>query len=503
MGHALEIIQADAFARLYKMIGKDVIFQTWTDEHGSKIRKTAKEHDKDVMSFLNENVKVFKEMYKKLNISYDNFIRTSDKEVHRPGAIKLRNKLEKAWDIYKKQYTGLYCSGCESFKTTKELKDGKCPNHPTKKIEKVQEENYFFKLSKYAPQLIKLISEDKYKIYPKSRKHEILTFLAKAEDISFSREKNQLPRGIPVPNDPDQVMYVRCDALSNYITGQGYGRDDDKFQQIRPADIHIIWKDILRFHAAFWPAMLLSAQIELPKKLIVHGFVTINGQKMGKSTGNVVDPLEILKTAETDAFKFTILYDAQIESDADFSEQRLNDIYNSMLIWGWGNLINRVTKLSQKYGITQWAFDDSRFKKFDCDSPLFRLFDTGFDAKAIDENYLNSCQIKEYLQDRYQIVQKANEFIQNEAPRKKYKDDTTKQEAIKDLQFLLRIVKNLALLSSTILTNGFTKIQNIFWNPEFSQISTKKTMWTQFQEFFNKKEFPTNLNPEIIYQKKE
>jgi len=229
MGHALEIIQADAIARFQKLLGKSVFFQTGTDEHGTKNWQTAKEQGKETMQFLDENVAVFKDLYKKLNISYDQFIRTTDILMHHVGAKKLWEELVKSGDIYKKRYAGLYCSGCESFKTERELKDKKCPNHPTREIEVVEEENYFFKLSKYKDKVAELIKNDDYKVIPEIRKNEILNFLKTAKDISFSRPKTSLEWGIPVPGDDSHVMYVWCDALSNYITGVGYGRDEETF----------------------------------------------------------------------------------------------------------------------------------------------------------------------------------------------------------------------------------------------------------------------------------
>jgi methionyl-tRNA synthetase len=303
-------------------------------------------------------------------------------------------------------------------------------------------------------------------------------------------------------------MYVRCDALSNYITGQWYGRDEDKFAQIRPANLHIIWKDILRFHAAFRPAMLMSANISLPKKLLVHGHVTQNWKKMWKSTWNVIDPFDILKNYDPDALKFTFLYDSYIWPDADFSVERLNQVLESMLIWSRWNLINRVTKLSQKYGINKASAHDPVLKLFENkdlqNNKLFQLFTDWFDSEKISTNYIDKANLKDYVQDRYQIVQHTNEFIQTQEPRKKYKNEDTKQEALEILEFLLRIVKNLAILSSRFLTNGFTKIQNILGNPALSKIDTSKTIQENaLQISFNQKEFSINLNPEIIYQRIE
>ncbi len=506
MGHALEIIQADAFARMYRIIGKDVVFQTWTDEHGVKNRRSAEKAGKEIRNFLDDIVWTYKDMYAKLLVSYDTFLRTSDIEAHYPGAQKFRNKLMEAWDIYKKKYIWLYCAGCESFKTEKELVEGKCPDHPNGEIEKIEEENYFFALHKYKGQVIDAIKSNTYQIIPEARKNEILSFLENANDVSFSRPKSSLPRWIPVPGDEDHVMYVWCDALSNYITGQGYASDEEKFQNTRPADIHIIGKDILRFHAAFWPAMLMSAKIALPKKLIVHGHVTLNGQKMSKSTGNTIDPMEILKDYDRDAFVFQLLYDISVSSDGDFSLERLANLYDSMLIGGRGNLVNRVTSLCKKYDITSGKFNKQKWETFkeNNGSRFVKYFEEGRDNADIEENYLKKADIKWYLDERYQLVQKANEYITKAEPRAKYKNEWTKDEAIADLQFLLYIVKNIALFSAPILINGFKKIQAIFGNEEFSAIdSTINHANNSFKEVFDLEDFPVNLNPMIIYQKKE
>jgi methionyl-tRNA synthetase len=357
------------------------------------------------------------------------------------------NKLVEAGDIYKKSYKGLYCIGCEALKLEKDLVDGKCPDHATSTLQEIEEENYFFKLSKYRDEVSRLIETNEYKIEPEVRKNEILEFLKKAEDVSFSRQKAKMPWGIPVPGDDEHVMYVRCDALTNYLTGQGFGRNDE-WQKVWPADIHVIGKDILRFHAAFWPAMLISAKLTLPKTLLAHGHLTLNGSKMSKSTGNVLDPEEVITKYGRDPFVFNLLYDVSLNADGDFSPERLGNIYNSMLIGGRGNLVNRVVSLCSKYGITQGKTDETRLQERNITDP-----EVAFDKRytSIESKYLTTFAIQTYLQDRYKLVQRANEYITKSEPRKKYKDESTKQEAIEDLQFLLYIVKNLAIVSAPFL----------------------------------------------------
>lgn len=486
MWHALEIIIADSLARMHRLSGKNVEFQTWTDENGTKNWRTSQKENMEIRDFLDRNVEYFLDMYSKLKISYNTFIRTSDTQKHYPWAKKLWEELQKAWDIYKKSYEWLYCEGCEAFKMEKDLIEGKCPDHPTKDIERVQEENYFFRLSKYRDEIANRIKNNEYKIVPESRKNEILSFLEKAEDISFSRPISSLPRGIPVPEDEKHVMYVWCDALANYLTGQGYGTNDEWIKSW-PADIHIIGKDILRFHAAFWPAMLLSAKIELPKKLLAHGFLNLNGQKMGKSTGNTIDPMDPINKYGRDGLTFNLLYDISPSQDGDFNMNRLDDVYNSMLIWSWGNLVNRVISLCNKYEIHEWI--KWNYPDWFWNINLDKL-----------NNFLEKDDTKWYLEEWYKVVQKANEFISSSEPWKKYKDESTQEEAINDLKFLLYIVKNLAILSSPILVDGFEKIKEIFGNEKLNIINTTENMDIKnIQEAWDMESFDVQLNPQIIY----
>src|SRR3989338_1116088 len=348
LGHSLEAVHCDVVARFHRLLGKDVHFQTGTDEHGLKNWQSAQKQGKEILEFLDHNVSIFKDLYGKLNISYDYFIRTSDKKIHYPGVIKLWKELAKNGDIYKKNYKGLYCTGCEAFKTEKELESGKCSLHPTREIETIEEENYFFRLSKYREEIAGKIKSDEFQIIPEIRKNEILSFLKIAEDISFSRPKSSLPWGIPVPDDEKQVMYVWCDALSNYITGAGYGRDEKQFKELWPADIEIIGKDILRFHAAFWPAMLISAKIPLPNQLFVHGFILSKGAKMGKSTGNIIEPFEQMEKYGIEQFRFYILGTMPLEGDGEYSEDLLVERVNTELVGNLSNFCYRIISFVNK-----------------------------------------------------------------------------------------------------------------------------------------------------------
>ena len=353
IGFALEIIQADVLARYHKSLGEDVYFLTGTDEHGIKTLRIAREAGKDPKQFADEISEKFKELTKVLNISNNDFIRTTDEVRHKPAVEKLWKKLDETGDIYKKKYKGYYCAGCEAFKTEKEIVDGKCIIHQ-RPVELVEEENYFFRLSKYNKKVQELIEKGKLEIIPESKKNETLGMLKQGmEDVSFSRTKDKY-WGFEVPGDPSQVMYVWCDALPNYISAVGYADDEKKFDKYWPADVHCIGKDIMKFHTIFWPAMLLSAKIKLPKQIFVHGFINVAGQKMSKSLGNVIDPFELVKKyglpaqAGVDAVRYYLLREILPTEDGDFTYEKFEQRYNSDLAGGIGNLVARVLGINSK-----------------------------------------------------------------------------------------------------------------------------------------------------------
>ena len=446
-GHAIEIIQADVIARFHRLLGENVWFQTGTDEHGLKNWQSAQKQGKEILEFLDQNVAVFKDLYSKLNISYDYFVRTSDKKIHYPGVIKLWKELVKSGDLYKKNYRGLYCTGCEAFKTEKELENGKCPNHPTRNIEVVEEENYFFKLSKYREQISKTIESDELKVIPEIRKNEILSFLKIAEDISFSRPKTSLPWGIPVPDDEKQNMYVWCDALSNYITGIGYGRSEKQFKQLWPADVEIIGKDILRFHAAFWPAMLISAKIALPKQLFVHGFILSKGTKMGKSTGNIIEPFEQIKKFGAESFRFYLVGVMPLGSDGEYSEELLVERINKELVANLSNFCYRVLSFLNKNF-------DGEVKGIDNNKELIgEIEKKAEEVKKYYENYNFNAALNELLA----ISALGNKYFQDNEPWKVIKED--KEKAHKILGLSVNIVKNLSILIEPVLPEFSSKLQ--------------------------------------------
>ena len=350
IGHALEFIQADALARYHRLIGDDTYFLTGTDEHGVKIYETAQKEGLETQVMVDKYAANFQELEGLLNLSNDDFIRTTE-DRHKAGAKKLWEKMAAKGDIYKGKYEGLYCAGCEAFILEKDLDEkGECPNHK-KKPKVLSEENYFFKLSKYSDQVKQAIQSGELVVLPESRKNEILNIIGDdgLMDVSFSRPKSALPWGVEVPGDSDQVMYVWCDALSNYITAIDYAGEGDLWKKYWPCNAHLIGKDILRFHAGIWIGMLLSAEVKLPKAVYVHGFVTSEGQKMSKSLGNVVNPLEYVEKYGVDAVRWYLLREIPTTDDGDFSHTRFVDIYNSELANGLGNLVNRVVMMTEKY----------------------------------------------------------------------------------------------------------------------------------------------------------
>ena len=348
MGHAYNVTLCDILARYHRLIKEPTYLIAGADENTSKIIKIVKEKNQTIEEYLKEITDKFKNLYKELDISYDQFIQTSDKKKHWPGVTALWNKLVEAQDIYKSKYVGLYCIGCETFYTEKDLIGGKCPIHLTIP-EKIEEENYFFRLSKYTEKIKQKIENNELNIFPTSRKNEILALLKRGlEDISFSRPIKNVPHGIPVPNDPNQVIYVWSDALVSYISVLGYGQSDQSlFEKFWPASVHVIGKDILRFHAAIWPAILLSAGLPLPKSLLVHGFITSDGHKMSKSLGNVINPLEFISQYGKDAVRYYFARELSLFEDSDLTKEKFRKVYNANLANGLGNLVSRIMKMAQ------------------------------------------------------------------------------------------------------------------------------------------------------------
>ncbi len=352
LGHTLEFIISDVTSRFHRLNGDDTLATCGSDENGQKILEAAKKASLKPQQLADKNTQAFLDHLKRLNVNFDVWRRATDQKLHWPGVTKLWQLCLKNGDIYKKTYQGLYCVGCEQFYTKNELMGGKCPEHLTVP-ETVSEENYFFKLSKYQKQLEELILSDKLQVLPQVRKNETLGFIRQGlQDFSVSRPAERLGNwGIPVPGDPSQVMYVWFDALTIYMTSIGWGYDDKLWRKWWPAEVHVIGKGIYRFHTVYWPAMLLSAGLLLPKTVLVHGYVNSGGQKMAKSLGNVVNPEELLKQYGTDPIRYYLLKEIPTQADGDFTEARFKEIYNADLANGLGNLVSRVAKMAQKDGL--------------------------------------------------------------------------------------------------------------------------------------------------------
>jgi methionyl-tRNA synthetase len=346
IGFALEIIQADAWARAQALAGHDVVFNTGTDEHGAKIYEKAQEEGMDTQAYVDKFAARFKALKELLNLSFTNFIRTTD-NYHKKAAQSFWVKCAENGDIYKKNYQVKYCVGCELAKTDSELdKKGCCPLHPNRKLDLIDEENYFFKFSTYQDKLIELYDNQPDFVLPAHRLEEIRNFVAGGlEDFSISRIKEKMPWGVAVPGDEDHVMYVWFDALVNYISTIGWPSDMDRFHTSWPG-VQVAGKDNLRQQSAMWQAMLMSAGEAPSKQIAIHGFISMNGEKISKSTGNIVDPVELVEQYGVDPVRYYLLREIPTLGDGDYSDKRMRQLYDSDLANELGNLLSRVTTLA-------------------------------------------------------------------------------------------------------------------------------------------------------------
>jgi methionyl-tRNA synthetase len=442
LGHAMEFVMADVLARYARKQGNNVIFSTGTDEHGGKMAEKAEALGITPQAFVDKTSAKFVSLAKELLISNDRFIRTTDKDHEKRAAIIWEN-LKK--DIYKGKYVGWYCTGDEEFFTEQTVKDNKgvCPDH-NRPYEKLEEDNYFFKLSAYTEQITHLIESGSYRVIPASRKNEILQVLKGGlDDISISRPKEKISWGIPVPGDKDQVMYVWFEALLNYITVLGYP-DSEDFKHFWPANVQVIGKGILRFHAAIWPGILLGLGLPLPKTLYAHGYVTVNGGKMSKSLGNSVSPDEVIKKYGADTFRYFFLRHIPSYEDGDFTWESLERAYNNELANELGNAVQRTLAMINKYQ----------------DGVIGDIPPAEHDMAQYHEA-LQNCKFDRALDEVWEQVRGINQYIEEEKPWSIAK--TGDKDHLKEvLAYMVSCLLEISDLLEPFLPDTAGKIQHIF-----------------------------------------
>lgn len=440
VGFAAELIKADVIARWQRLLGKEVIFNTGTDEHGLKIYRKAKDLNINVLDYCNKASEKFAELKDSLNISYDRFIRTTD-ENHIKAAQEFWKRCEKNGDIYKKNYKVKYCVGCELEKTESELVDGKCPWHPNQELDIIDEENYFFRFSKYQDKLLKLYEENPEFVKPKHRLQEIKSFVKSGiNDFSISRLKEKMPWGVPVPGDESQVMYVWFDALVNYISTLDWPNEEGDFRDFWPG-LQVAGKDNLRQQSAMWQAMLMSAGIENSKKVLVFGFLTSEGQKISKSLGNNINPIEYSQKYGEDALRYYLLEQIPTYGDGDFSVSNFELLYNSHLANELGNLASRLSNL---------------IAKEDFDPNIKKDSDQEFNENI--KELMDKYELQFALHAIWQKIRQTNEYLTKEAPWK-IEDKIKKQKV---LEFSLQSLYDACLKLQVFIPSTCEKILKHF-----------------------------------------
>jgi methionyl-tRNA synthetase len=433
-GFAMEIIEADVLARFNRQLGKEVFFNTGTDEHGLKLYRKAGELGMEVQTYVDGQAENFKKLKSVLNISYDNFIRTTDAH-HLAAAQEFWKRCESSGDIYTKVYKVKYCVGCELEKTDSELVNGKCPFHPGAELEIIEEENHFFRFSRYGQALLDLYEKNPQFVLPKNRLKEIKNFVAGGlEDFSISRLKEKMPWGIEVPNSPAHVMYVWFDALVNYVSAIGWPTDMEKFNSLWPV-MQLAGKDNLRQQSAMWQAMLMSAGVAPSKQIFINGFITVDGQKMSKSVGNVISPAEMVEKFGIDGTRYLLLSGGNFGEDMDLTWERMTEKYNADLANGLGNLTSRVIKLAQNF-----PFPISHPGG---EQPLADNF-----QKISNEQFpslVNSLELSKALDYIWSFVRQDNKYIEDNKPWELIKSNPEKcavviEKLLVDLNFIAELL---------------------------------------------------------------
>lgn len=468
IGNTYTTVAADAIARFKRLTGHEVMFLTGTDEHGQKIERIANEKGITPKEHVDEIVAGIKDLWKMMNINYDKFIRTTD-DYHVKAVQKIFKKLYDQGDIYKDSYEGLYCTPCESFWTETQLVNGNCPDCG-RPVEKAKEEAYFFKMSKYADRLIKYIEEHPEFIQPESRKNEMLNNFLKPglQDLCVSR--TSFTWGIPVSFDEKHVIYVWIDALSNYITALGYGQENQElFKKFWPADVHLIGKDILRFHTIYWPIMLMALGLELPKQVFGHGWLLVDGGKMSKSKGNVVDPVVLVNMFGADAVRYYLLREIPFGSDGLFNNEIFIKKVNTDLANDLGNLLSRTIAMVYKYF-------DGVIQAPTCKEPIDdELINLALATPGKVESSIEALKIPEALESIWTLIGRANKYIDETTPWILAKDEDKKERLGTVLYNLLETLRFVSVMISPFLTETSEKID--------AQLNTKVTTWDSLKEF--------------------